>query len=49
METLLYYILPNIALFGGLYMLAKLMEHAVHYVIENHEAIKTVIQERFPR
>ena len=49
METLLYYVLPNIALFGGLYILAKLMEYGAWYVIENHEAIEDIIQGRCMR
>lgn len=46
METLLYYVLPNIALFGGLYALSKLIEHGTWYVIENHEAIEDIMQGR---
>jgi hypothetical protein len=39
MEILLYYILPNIALFGGIYLLAKGVEAAVWYVISNYDNI----------
>ena len=36
-ELVVYYVLPNIALFGGLYLLGKSIEMAVWNVIENHE------------
>lgn len=37
MEILIYYILPNVALFGGLYLLSKGIENAFQFVIENYE------------
>ena len=47
MELILYYILPNIVMFGSLYLLAKGIEYAVwqficNYdtIINNHEEIK---------
>ena len=39
MEILVYYILPNIALFSGIYAVAKLFEHATWYVICNYDTI----------
>lgn len=36
-ELVVYYVLPNIAMFGGLYLLGKGIETAVWNVIENHE------------
>jgi hypothetical protein len=39
MEILIYYVLPNVALFGGLYLLSKGIENVVWFVIENHDAI----------
>jgi hypothetical protein len=37
METLVYYVLPNVAMFGSLYLVAKGIEHATWYVICNYE------------
>jgi hypothetical protein len=39
MELIIYYILPNIALFGGIFLLSKLIENVVWYMICNHEDI----------
>lgn len=39
MDILIYYVLPNVALFGGLYALAKVIEYGTWYLIENHESI----------
>jgi hypothetical protein len=39
MEILIYYVLPNIALFGGLYLLSKGIENVMWFIIENHDAI----------
>lgn len=39
METLVYYVLPNIVLFGGLYLVAKGTERASWYIICNYETI----------
>lgn len=39
MEILVYYVVPNIALFGGIYLLAKGMEHAVWQLICNYDTI----------
>jgi hypothetical protein len=39
MEILIYYVLPNVALFSGLYLLSKGIENVVWFVIENHDAI----------
>jgi hypothetical protein len=39
MEILLYYILPNIALFGGIYLLTKGIESSSWYVIINYERL----------
>jgi hypothetical protein len=36
MEILTHYILPNIALFGSIYLFAKAMEAAVWYGICNY-------------
>lgn len=37
MELFVYYILPNIVLFGGIYAVAKAAEHSAWYVIENYD------------
>jgi hypothetical protein len=39
MEILTHYILPNVALFGGIYAAAKLFEHTSWYVICNYDDI----------
>ena len=40
MEILTHYILPNIALFGGIYVFAKAAEAAVWYGITNYDRLK---------
>ncbi len=37
MEILIYYVLPNIALFGGIYLFAKGIEKLSWYLICNYE------------
>lgn len=44
MEILTYYILPNIALFGGIYMLSKAIEAGAWHVICNYETIMNKLQ-----
>lgn len=39
MDILIYYVLPNVALFGGLYALAKVVEHATQYAIDNWDEL----------
>jgi hypothetical protein len=39
MEILTHYLLPNIALFGGIYAAAKLFEHTTWYFICNYDDI----------
>jgi len=39
METVLYYIALNAALFGSLYLLGKAVEIAVWHFIENYDDI----------
>lgn len=39
MEILLNYVLPNVALFGTIYLFAKAVESAVWYFICNHDNI----------
>lgn len=39
METLVYYVLPNVAMFGGLYLIAKGIERATWYVICNYDTL----------
>lgn len=40
MEILTHYILPNVALFSGIYAAAKLLEHTVWYGICNYDKLK---------
>lgn len=44
MEILTHYILPNIALFGGIYVVARAVEHAVWHFISNYNSIIEKIQ-----
>lgn len=46
MEILLYYVLPNIALFGGIYLLAKGTERAAWYFITNYDNIVNKLTQR---
>ena len=39
MEILVYYVLPNVALFGGIYLIAKGIERATWYFICNYDTI----------
>lgn len=45
MEILTYYILPNIALFGTIYIVAKAAEHAVWQCICNYDTIINNLEE----
>ena len=47
METVIYHVLLNVALFGGLYTLSKLAEYGTWYVLENYEAIEAAMIDRF--
>ena len=46
MELFLYYVLPNIVLFGLLYVVAKLVESATWYVIENNDNLTSLLEKR---
>jgi hypothetical protein len=37
MEIFIYYVLPNVLLFGGIYLLGKYVENATADYIENYE------------
>ncbi len=37
MEILLYYVLPNVILFGGIYAVCKYVENAVQGYIDNYD------------
>jgi hypothetical protein len=39
MEILVYYALPNLAMFGGIYVVAKLLERYNWYVITNYDRL----------
>jgi hypothetical protein len=40
MEIFVYYVLPNVLLFGGIYLFARAAEYAVWYGIENYHKLK---------
>lgn len=37
LELVLYYVLPNVALFGGIYAVCKYVEHSVQGYIDNFD------------
>lgn len=37
MDTFIYYIVPNVVLFGGIYLVAKYVENATQDFINNYE------------
>lgn len=39
-ELIVYYILPNVVMFGGIYAACKYVENATWYYIENFEALQ---------
>jgi len=43
MKILIEYILPNVALFGSIYLLAKYVENSVWYWIENYEEARVTL------
>ena len=47
MELFVYYILPNIALFGGIYAVAKAAERSAWYVIENYDLLIQNLEDYF--
>lgn len=44
MDLILYYIIPNVALFGSLYLVAKGSEQAVWYFICSYDNIVNNLQ-----
>ena len=48
METLINYILPNIALFGGIYAVSKAIEAATWYFIVNYDEIVQKLVDMYP-
>lgn len=47
MEIFVYYILPNIVLFGSLYLLGKTVETATWYLIENYSSLVAQLEDYF--
>ena len=47
MELFVYYILPNIVLFCGIYIIAKLTERSAWYVIENYDKLVSQLDNYF--
>jgi hypothetical protein len=42
-ELIVYYILPNVALFGGIYLLCKYVENATWNYIQNFDKLQPQI------
>ncbi len=40
LDILVYYVLPNVAMFGGLNLIAKYIVNSAWYFIENYEEIQ---------
>ncbi len=38
-DVIVYYVIPNVLMFGGLWGLGKAIERGVWHLIENHETI----------
>jgi hypothetical protein len=38
MDTFIYYVIPNVVLFGGIYLVAKYVEAATEDFINNYES-----------
>jgi hypothetical protein len=47
MQILIHYVLPNVALFGGIYILAKYVENSVQYHIDNYEESQKMLKRMF--
>jgi hypothetical protein len=43
MDTFIYYVLPNIVLFGGIYVVAKYVERATEDFIDNYEQYQQIL------
>jgi hypothetical protein len=43
MQIFMEYILPNVALFGSIYLLAKYVENSVCYWIENYDESRAIL------
>ena len=44
MDLILHYILPNVVMFGGIYIAGKLLEKSVWYTIENYETLDRAVK-----
>jgi hypothetical protein len=38
-DVVVYYVIPNVLMFGGLWFVSKAIERMVWHVIENHETL----------
>ena len=45
MQIFIEYVLPNVALFGGIYLLAKYIENATQKFIDNYEQNQTILKD----
>jgi hypothetical protein len=43
MDTFIYYVLPNIVLFSGIYVVAKYVERATEDFIDNYEQYQQIL------
>jgi hypothetical protein len=43
MDTFIYYVLPNILLFGGIFFVAKYVERAAEDFINNYEQYQQIL------
>ena len=43
MDTVIYYVMPNVLLFGGIYFVAKYVENATEDFINNYDAYQQKI------
>jgi hypothetical protein len=43
MDIFIYYVIPNVILFGGIYAITRYVEHATEYYINNYEECQKVL------
>jgi hypothetical protein len=43
MDTVIYYVIPNVLLFGGIYAFAKYVENATQDYIDNHNEYQKIL------
>lgn len=45
MQIFVNYIIPNVMLFGGIYLVAKYVENSVWYYIENYDEATATLED----